>query len=230
MIQVKYVAHRGFLCHVQVSWRTFLYDYCHLLILPSEQVATLVQKCPLGHCWALGSTGRGMSCLMQHHRIGCCCKSDGSWLSKGCRTRCPGWPSSAAGSSLAGWQAKIHNFFPLFCASAFVSPCVGEILWQARCALREFWDWELCSTPQDHSEHAGGPWSLTWHPWTMFWVSQGWDGLSSPLQENPSPWESSGVTLIAHAQAGLFARQCRAPQAKLCFATWIWPHWPRELK
>lgn len=64
----------------------------------------------------------------------------------------------------APWQAdkeKHTAFFHCFVPLPLVSPSVGEILCQVRCALREPWDWELCSISQDHSEHAGGPWSLT---------------------------------------------------------------------
>lgn len=108
----------------------------------------------------VGSRGRGLGCLMQHHRICCCCKSDGSWL----RASCRGWPSSAADSSLAGWQAKTCSFSPLFCACAFGfpirrwNPVTGRMRPEGVLRLGALF------TSPDCSEHAGEPWPLTWHP------------------------------------------------------------------
>lgn len=172
-----------------------------------------------------------MGCLTQHHRIGCRYKSKVSWLFEGCRTSCPGWPSMAADSSLAGWQAKTYIFFPLVCARAFGfpicrwKPVTGKMRPEGVLGLGALF-------------HVSRPLWACWGPLVFSLTPpaqcsgcpSATMAFASPLLKNPSHWESSSVTWRAHAQAWLFASQCRAPQARLCFATWVRPQWPWELK
>lgn len=148
---------------------------------------------PLAHV-AQGHSGKqGRGCLVWHHRISAGIKVRALDFLKGAEQAVLAGP---ADSSLAGWQQNQRAFFHYFVPVPLVSPPVGEILWQGRCALRESWDWELCSTSQEHSEHAGGPWSLAWPSCTMFWVAQGHHGLCQPCFKTPPP----GKALVSHQE------------------------------
>lgn len=190
-----------FLCHDQVSLRTFLHK---------SQVTQLL---------SLGSTGRGTSS----------CGITG--LGVGIKVRALDFLKGVEQAVLAqqltahwGWQAKPLQLFSTI-LYLWWNPVKGKMCPEEVLELGVLF-------------HISRPLWACWGP-LLFSLTppaqgSGWPkarmALASPLLRNPSHRESASVTQRAHAQAGLVASQCRAPQARLCFATRTWPQWPWELK
>lgn len=117
MIQVKYVADSEFLCHVQVSLRTFLNEYCHLLILPTD-TAAVPWEARAGE-WAASRSTIGSGVSIKVRPLDFLKGAEQAVLAG------PAWQLTAH------WQAdkqKHTSFFPWFVPVPLVSPYVGENL------------------------------------------------------------------------------------------------------